>query len=69
MTEARPPLPEDSLASTSSGVTIAVPGAPPANGEIVALAEPEAPKPRRILTLRNYAWLVGAALVVFFGLR
>ena len=69
MTEARPPLPEDSLASTPSGTTIAAAAAPPANGEIIATAEPAAPRPRRILTLRNYAWLAGAALVVFFGLR
>jgi len=69
MTEARPPLPEDSLASQPSGMSIAASDAPPTPGESVATAESAAPKPRRVLTLRNYAWLAGAALVVFFGLR
>jgi predicted PurR-regulated permease PerM len=39
-----------------------------------ALAEPpptpgSPPHPRRVLTPRNYAWIVGAAIVVFLGLR
>src|SRR5689334_22693965 len=35
-----------------------------------ALAEPPPPAPtRRVLTPRNYAWIVGAAIVVFLGLR
>jgi predicted PurR-regulated permease PerM len=66
MTEARPPLPEDPPASNPSGIAIVAVGEPPTDAEVAAAAQPG---PRRILTLRNYAWLAGAALVVFFGLR
>jgi predicted PurR-regulated permease PerM len=39
-----------------------------------ALAEPPSPppaptRPRRALTARNYAWIAGAAIVIFLGLR
>jgi predicted PurR-regulated permease PerM len=39
-----------------------------------ALAEPPSPPPapahpRRVLTARNYAWIAGAAIVIFLGLR
>ncbi len=68
MTEARPPLPEDSSSSSPSGVAIAAADAPPVAGEISAKADAAAP-PRRVLTARNYLWLAGAALVVFFALR
>jgi predicted PurR-regulated permease PerM len=34
-----------------------------------ALAEPPAAPPRRVLTPRNYAWIAGAAIVLFLGLR
>src|ERR1700738_2203074 len=69
MTEARPPLPEDPPASNPSGIRTAAADAPPTDEDIVATAAAAAPKPRRILMLRNYAWLAGAAVVVFFGLR
>src|SRR5258707_12937164 len=42
---------------------------PPTAGEIAAAAESAPPPPRRILTLRNYLWLVIAAVVIFLGLR
>ena len=33
-----------------------------------ATASPPA-HPRRVLTLRNYVWIAGAAIVLFLGLR
>ena len=42
----------------------------PSIAEILATdAPPAAPPPRRALTVRNYAWIAGAALTVFVGLR
>ena len=56
MNETRPSTPGDAVA-------------PPAP----TLAEPPSPAPaphvRRVLTARNYAWIAGAAIVLFLGLR
>jgi len=64
MTEPRPPHPEEHTLSTTT--TALAQEAPP------ALAEPPAapaPRPRRVLTPRNYMWIAGAGLVIFLGLR
>ena len=70
MNEPRPPH-NDAAAPAADGP------APPRAGtgtlsiaEILATdAPPAAPPPRRALTVRNYAWIAGAALTIFVGLR
>jgi predicted PurR-regulated permease PerM len=61
MTEPRPPVLDH--APSASPQADAGAGTP-------ALAEPPAsPRPRRALTARNYAWIAGAGIVIFLGLR
>ena len=69
MTQSRPPLPEGSSPSSPSSAMVGAVAEPPTAGEIAAAAESAPPPPRRILTLRNYLWLVIAAVVIFLGLR
>ena len=58
MTEPRPPT-----ADVASPL-------PAADGGLVPVAEPpDPPPPRRVLTVRNYVWIVAAALVLVLGLR
>jgi predicted PurR-regulated permease PerM len=68
MTQPRPPLPEGSSSSSPSSAMAGTAATPSTAGETAATTEP-APAPRRVLTLRNYLWLVIAAVVVFMGLR
>ena len=57
MNETRPPNAVDGAAT-------------PVLAEPPAQAPAEAPaRPRRVLTPRNYVWIAGAAVVLFFGLR
>ena len=63
MTEPRLPLPDEAAASP-----VLAREAPPALAEPPATAPP-APRPRRVLTARNYAWIAGAGIVIFLGLR
>jgi predicted PurR-regulated permease PerM len=58
MNEPRPPTAGDTLVS-----------APPALAEPPAAPAPAPPHPRRVLSARNYAWIAGAAIVIFLGLR
>lgn len=72
MTEARPPLPGDAESLLPSGMPIAATGASPTSptaDTIGATAESASPPMRRVLTLRNYVWLAGAALAIVLGLR
>ena len=64
MTEPRLPLPDEAAASPP----VLAHEAPPALAEPPATAPP-APRPRRVLTARNYAWIAGAGIVIFLGLR
>ncbi|MFO1399572.1 MAG: AI-2E family transporter [Burkholderiales bacterium] len=58
MTEPRPPT-----ADVASPL-------PAADGGLVPVGEPpDPPRPRRVLTVRNYVWIVAAALVLVLGLR
>ena len=60
MTDSRPPSPDAAAAP------------PPAAAEpgLVPVGEPpDPPRPRRVLTVRNYAWIVAAALVLVLGLH
>ena len=76
MTEPRPPVPDSAAMSTltpeGAAATPAGTRLPDihdvsgrSDGEFAALP----PLPRRPLSPRNYVWIAGAALVVFFGLR
>ncbi len=57
MTDPRPPLP-------------AAAPQPVADGALTPVGEPpDPPRPRRTLTVRNYVWIVAAALVLVLGLR
>jgi len=59
MTETRPPPSADQTGPPPSPAVLAEPPSAP----------PPAPRPHRVLTVRNYAWIVGAAVVLFLGLR
>jgi predicted PurR-regulated permease PerM len=62
MTDSRPP---------STGAS-AAPDPAPSEPTLVAVGEPPdapPPRPRRVLTVRNYIWIVAAALVIVLGLR
>ncbi len=65
MTEPRPPAPDPSTPAPAGATTILV---VTAASEDVA-PEATAPTPRQPLSPRNYLWIAGAALVVFFALR
>jgi len=57
MTDPRPPLP-------------AAAPLPIADGTLTPVGEPpDPPRPRRVLTVRNYVWIVAAAAVLVLGLR
>lgn len=62
MNEPRPSQPEANV----SPLPVPPPGL--AEPPSVTPAEPP-PRPRRVLTLRNYVWIAGAAAVIFLGLR
>ena len=69
MTEPRPPAPESAASPAAAATTIAVAAAAPARGETDPAGTPEVPARRQPLSPRNYLWIAGAALVVFFALR
>ena len=59
MNETRPSPSADQTESPPSPAVLAEPPSTP----------PLPPRPHRVLTARNYAWLIGAAAVLFLGLR
>lgn len=58
MNETRPKIPAE--APTQAPAALAEPPSPPL---------PAPARQRRVLTARNYAWIAGAAIVIFLGLR
>jgi len=69
MTEPRPPVPDPSASAAAAATTIVVVTTAPASGDTDPTGVPESSRPRLPLSPRNYLWIAGAALVVFFGLR
>ena len=74
MNESRPLSPEDPASSSPAETVSASPDATAAVPSPVDEAGTVDSSPmltgiRRTLTLRNYVWIAGAALVIFFGLR
>jgi len=70
MTEPRPPQTAAAAPAADAPALPNADAAPPSIVEILATnAPPAAPAPRRALTVRNYAWIAGAALTIFFALR
>ena len=65
MTETRPSVPDPSEPAAAAATTIVVVTAAPGTGD----TEAPAPRPKQPLSPRNYLWIAGAALVVFFALR
>jgi predicted PurR-regulated permease PerM len=66
------PRPSSVSPAAAPEVAPAVASAPPPDiGDVLGRAQPEvtAPAPRRPLSLRNYVWIAGAALVLILGLR
>ena len=69
MTEPRPPAHESAASPAAAATTIIVVATAPARGETDPAGTPEVPARRQPLSPRNYLWIAGAALVVFFALR
>jgi predicted PurR-regulated permease PerM len=66
------PRSSSALPAAAPEVAPAVASAPPPDiSDVLGRAQPEvtAPAPRRPLSLRNYLWIAGAALVLILGLR
>jgi predicted PurR-regulated permease PerM len=60
MTDPRPPFAESPAADNT---------AVPSLGPVAEPPDATAPRPRRVLTVRNYVWIVAAAIVLVLGLR
>jgi len=70
MNEPRPPQTDAAVPAPDAPSPPRAAAGPPSIAEILATdAPPAAPAPRRALAVRNYVWIAGAALAIFFALR